>query len=133
MSSRIAVSYTHLEKTRKKALKERKESGYELREAKKKEEIRRERKQLTRKERREAKKKDKRRAKQKKEVNKEFARVTYIFVALFLVLMGYIIYFNLEKSQDIINSSYNPRLDSMADRVVPVSYTHLDVYKRQDQ
>ena len=99
-------------------MKERKESGYELREAKKKEEIRRERKQLTRKERREAKKKDKRRAKQKKEVNKEFARVTYIFVALFLVLMGYIIYFNLEKSQDIINSSYNPRLDSMADRVV---------------
>ena len=39
-------------------------------------------------------------------------------MALFLVLMGYIIYFNLEKSQDIINSSYNPRLDSMADRVV---------------
>ena len=49
---------------------------------------------------------------------RDSARVTYIFVALFLVLMGYIIYFNLEKSQDIINSSYNPRLDSMADRVV---------------
>lgn len=32
--------------------------------------------------------------------------------------MGYIGYFNVVKSKDIINSPYNPRLDSMADRVV---------------
>ena len=32
--------------------------------------------------------------------------------------MGYITYFNMVKSKDIINSPYNPRLDSMAERVV---------------
>lgn len=44
--------------------------------------------------------------------------MTYAFVALFLVLMGYIGYFTVAESQDVIKSPYNPRLDSMADRVV---------------
>ena len=50
--------------------------------------------------------------------NREFARVTYLFVGLFLAMMGYLIYFNVFQSKDIINSPYNVRLDSMADRVV---------------
>lgn len=33
-------------------------------------------------------------------------------------MMGYLVYFNVVKSKDIINSPYNVRLDSMADRVV---------------
>lgn len=33
-------------------------------------------------------------------------------------MMGYLVYFNAVKSKDIINSSYNVRLDTMADRVV---------------
>lgn len=33
-------------------------------------------------------------------------------------MIGYLIYFNIERSEDIINSPYNVRLDSMADRVV---------------
>ncbi len=49
--------------------------------------------------------------------NKEFGRVTYVFVGLFLVMMAYIAYFQVVESKDIINSSYNTRLDSMADRV----------------
>ena len=32
--------------------------------------------------------------------------------------MGYIVYFNIVKSKEIINSPYNVRLDSMSDRVV---------------
>ena len=56
--------------------------------------------------------------KEKKVSNKEFARVTYLFVALFLAMMGYLVYFNVAKSEDIINSAYNVRLNSMADRVV---------------
>lgn len=32
--------------------------------------------------------------------------------------MGYIVYFNVVTSKEIVNSPYNPRLDSMADRVV---------------
>lgn len=58
------------------------------------------------------------RTKKKKSTNKEFARVTYLFVGLFLVMMGYIVYFNAVKSKEIINSPYNVRLDSMAERVV---------------
>lgn len=63
-------------------------------------------------------KKPKKAKKRKNAANKEFARVTYFFVALFLVMMGYIVYFNAVKSKDMINSPYNVRLDSMADRVV---------------
>lgn len=44
--------------------------------------------------------------------------VTYFFVVLFLIMMGYIVYFNAVKSKEIINSPYNVRLDSMSDRVV---------------
>ena len=32
--------------------------------------------------------------------------------------MGYILYFNVITSKELVNSPYNPRLDSMADRVV---------------
>ena len=39
-------------------------------------------------------------------------------MVLFLFMMGYIVYFNAVKSKEIINSPYNVRLDSMADRVV---------------
>ena len=41
-----------------------------------------------------------------------------MFVALFICMMGYISYFNVVKSRDIIRSPYNARQDSMADRVV---------------
>lgn len=50
--------------------------------------------------------------------NKEFARVTYLFVALFLVLMGYIVYFNVVESKEIVNSPYNTRQDAFADRII---------------
>ena len=73
---------------------------------------------MSRKERKEANRKDKQKAKAKRARNKEFARVTYIFVALFLVLMGYITYFQVARSRDIIRSPYNARQDSYADRVV---------------
>ena len=56
--------------------------------------------------------------KSKKPRNKEFARITYMFVSLFLVLMGYIVYFNVVEAKNIINSPYNRRQDLFADRVV---------------
>ena len=54
----------------------------------------------------------------KKIRNKEFARITYLFIGLFLVLMGYLVYFNIFQSKTIINSPYNKRQDIFADRVV---------------
>ena len=56
--------------------------------------------------------------KQKKTDSKELIRVTYLFVGIFLAMMGYMVYFHVVRSKDIINSPYNVRLDSMADRVV---------------
>lgn len=56
--------------------------------------------------------------KTKRITNKEITRVTYMFVTLFLVMIGYLVYFNLVKSKDVINSVYNIRQDILADRVV---------------
>ena len=50
--------------------------------------------------------------------NKEFARVTYLFVTLFVVMIGYLVHFNVVKAKDVINSPYNVRQDLMAERVV---------------
>lgn len=41
-----------------------------------------------------------------------------MFVALFIAMMGYIAYFNVVKSRDMIRSPYNVRQDSFAERVV---------------
>ncbi len=66
----------------------------------------------------EIKKNSKKKSGKKKIRNKELAGVTYFFVSLFLVLMAYIVYFNVVKSKDMISCPYNVRLDSMSDRVV---------------
>lgn len=96
----------------------KKQRSYELREAEERDRKKRERDRLSWRERRAVKKEEYLREKKKRAVNKEFARVTYAFVGLFLMLMGYIGYFTVSASGDIIKSPYNPRLDSMADRVV---------------
>lgn len=67
---------------------------------------------------REIRRDEKRTAKKKKLVNKEFTRITYVFVTLFLVMMGYIVYFNAFKGKEIINSPYNKRQDAFADRII---------------
>lgn len=43
--------------------------------------------------------------------------MTYVFVTLFLVMMGYIVYFNLMRSEEFIRSPYNKRQDTLAERV----------------
>jgi len=53
----------------------------------------------------------------KRNRNKEFAVVTYVTIALFIVLIGYIGYFDLYRSNDFINSPYNDRQDVYADKV----------------
>jgi len=53
-----------------------------------------------------------------KDRNRELVLVTYIFTGLFLMLMGYFIYFNWFQSSDVINSPYNARQDTFSDRIV---------------
>lgn len=50
--------------------------------------------------------------------NKIYARITYLTVALFLCLMAYIVYFNIVRAPEIINSPYNPRAGVYAERVI---------------
>lgn len=50
--------------------------------------------------------------------NRNIMKLVYAVVALFLGMMIYMGYFLQVKSEDVINNSYNPRLDSFADRVV---------------
>lgn len=49
--------------------------------------------------------------------NREFAVVTYLFLAIFLGMIAYFAYFQIEKSEAFINSSYNARQDAFADRI----------------
>ncbi len=57
--------------------------------------------------------------------NKEFARITYAFVGLFLCMAIYLVYFQVVQSSDIINSPYNPRQDLLAENVI-----RGDIYDR---
>ncbi len=50
--------------------------------------------------------------------NVQFAVVMYAFLALFLALCGYFVYFVGFKSDEFINSPYNARLESLADKVI---------------
>lgn len=99
-------------------MRDRDRKSYEQREAVRRRERRDEKRRMTRRDRREANREDKRKAKRDRARNKEFARVTYTFVSLFLVMMGYIVYFNLTQSRDFIRSPYNQRQDALADRIV---------------
>lgn len=57
-------------------------------------------------------------SKQKKHYNRDIIVVTYIFVGLFICLIGYFTYFISTESTDIINNPYNKRQDLLASRVV---------------
>lgn len=50
--------------------------------------------------------------------NREFAVITYCFIGLFLCLIGYFVYFQVEKSEDFINNTYNSRQESFAESVI---------------
>lgn len=52
--------------------------------------------------------------------------ITYLFLALFLAMIAYFIYFQVVKSESMINSSYNSRLDLYAERVIRGDVTSAD-------
>lgn len=59
------------------------------------------------------------RSKQKKASGgKEYVVVSYLFVFIFLALIGYMVYFNVYLSEDFMNSPYNKRQDKYEERVV---------------
>ena len=52
-----------------------------------------------------------------KRQNREMAVVTYIVMVLFFVMAGYLVYFILHDSDDVVNNSYNKRQELLAKRV----------------
>lgn len=66
---------------------------------------------------REKKRKRENREKSRKR-NKHILIITYIYLALFVGLIGYIIYFTTVKSEDIINNTYNTRLEKLSKQYV---------------
>lgn len=56
--------------------------------------------------------------KQRKPYNRELSRITYLFTGLFVVMIGYFVYFQMILSPDVINNPYNSRQETFAKRVV---------------
>ena len=54
----------------------------------------------------------------KKPRNREILMITYVFVGIFLAMVGYVAYYLFVESSDAINNSYNKRQDLLAERVV---------------
>lgn len=50
--------------------------------------------------------------------NNAILSIVYIFVGLFLLMMGYFVFFLLAKSDDVINSTYNLRHDVLSKRII---------------
>nr|WP_275982028.1 penicillin-binding transpeptidase domain-containing protein [Ohessyouella blattaphilus] len=70
--------------------------------------------EMTAKERRAYKKENKQKKREKKDRNRQFAFVTYSFVAVFLCLIGYLVYFNVVRADEVVRSPYNARQDNYA-------------------
>ena len=45
--------------------------------------------------------------------NREFVVITYLFVGMFILMMGYFAYFQVFRSEDFINSPYNARQNTL--------------------
>ena len=52
-----------------------------------------------------------------KHLNREMALVTYLFMALFLVMAGYMIWFVMHDTDQILNNPGNKRQELLAKRV----------------
>ena len=73
--------------------------------------------------------------KNRKPKNQEMLYVAYIFVGIFVCMIGYFVYFQTMVSSNVITSPYNKRQDTFADRVVrgeikcsnglPIAYTSV--------
>lgn len=63
----------------------------------------------------EQKKEEKKKTKPK---NQEMLYVSYVFLGIFVCMIGYFVYFQMVMSSDVITSPYNKRQDTFADRVI---------------
>lgn len=62
--------------------------------------------------------KEQEKKKNKKPKNQEMLYVAYIFLGVFVCMIGYFVYFQTMVSSNVITSPYNKRQDTFADRVI---------------
>ena len=62
----------------------------------------------------------------KKSRNREFVTITYMFLGMFILMMGYFAYFQVFKSEDFINSPYNTRQNKFGEHVIRGSILSAD-------
>ena len=58
------------------------------------------------------------RQKQKKQNSKEYTNILLFFTALFVLMTGYLVWFQAFKSREVINNSYNARIEAMENQVI---------------
>ncbi len=75
-------------------------------------------KQLAREQSREEKAREKEERKRRGARNRSYSIISYMFVILFVALACWIVYFNVFRSDEFINSPYNTRQDTFADRYI---------------
>ncbi len=63
-------------------------------------------------------KSEEKKSKPKKPKNQEMLYVAYIFLGIFVCMIGYFVYFQTMVSSSVITSPYNKRQDTFADRIV---------------
>lgn len=54
----------------------------------------------------------------KKKNDREYNRILLFFTGIFVLMIGYLIYFQVVESRDVINNPYNARLDTFENRVI---------------
>jgi peptidoglycan glycosyltransferase len=62
----------------------------------------------------------------KDRINKDIMKITYIFVGLFAILLGYFTYFIFVDSEEVINNAYNKRQDLLTEQIVRGSILSSD-------
>jgi len=62
----------------------------------------------------------------KASIGKEYVIVAYLFVAIFVALIGYVAYFNYELADNLLASSNNTRQDAQEERIVRGSILSAD-------
>lgn len=58
--------------------------------------------------------------------NKETNIISFVFVGLFFLMIGYLLYFNVTDAQTVINNPYNHRIDNQEKKVVRGDITASD-------
>ena len=54
----------------------------------------------------------------KRVINREYRNIMLLFTGLFVLMTGYLIYFQVVKSRATINNSYNARLETFEHQVI---------------